>query len=107
MPPERSAPSAASAAAPAPGNIEIWNDLVSPRALVVALVVSVAAIAAACAVATLLGEPLLFWGLGGAAIGFAVNCLLIRPKRDVRVVDDAEAGIDADPAAADATGGGR
>lgn len=107
MPSERSAPSAASAAAPAPGNIEIWNDLVSPRDLVVALVVSVAAIAAACAVATLLGEPLLFWGLGGAAAGFAVNCLLIRPKRDVRVVDDAEAGIDADPAAADAAGGGR
>ena len=75
------------------GCIEVWNDLVSPRDLLIALTVSVLAVAAACTVATILGQPLLFWGLGGSAIGFVIDCLIVAPKRDVSVVDDADAGI--------------
>lgn len=76
----------------------MWNDLVSPRDLLVCLAVSVAAVVISCAIATVLGQPLLFWGLGGSAAGFAVNCLVVHPKRDVRIVDDAEAGIGTTPA---------
>lgn len=72
----------------------------SLRDLVVALAVSVVAVIVSCVIASWLKQPLLFWGLGGSAAGFAVNCLLIAPKRDVRIVSDAEAGIGA--AAADA-----
>lgn len=75
------------------GNIEVWNDLVSIRDLLIALAVSIAAVIISCVIATLLHQPLLFWGLGGSAAGFAVNCLIIRPKRDVRIVDDALAGV--------------
>ncbi|WP_245725668.1 hypothetical protein [Propionibacterium cyclohexanicum] len=67
--------------------------------LLISLAVSVAAVVLACLIATLLRQPLLFWGLGGSAVGFAVNCLIVPPKRDVRIVDDAEAGIDASAAA--------
>lgn len=68
--------------------VEVWGDRVSLRDLVIAL--------AACAVPTIgavllghvIGGQLLFWGLGGAAVGFALACLLVTPKRDVRIVDD-------------------
>lgn len=89
------------------GNIDVWNDLVSVRDLVVALAVSVVAVTISCVIASWLKQPLLFWGLGGSAAGFAVNCLLISPKRDVRIVNDAEAGIGASAADAPDTGRAR
>ena len=71
-------------------NIEVWNDLVSPRDLVICLLISVACAAAAVLVSASVGGEALFWGLGASAAGFIVNCLLVTPKREVVIVDDAD-----------------
>ena len=70
-------------------NIEIWEDVVNIKDLVKALVI--------CSVTTLGGyfiapnEPPkpLFFGLGGAIIGFVVCSVLIKPKR-IFVKEDKE-----------------
>jgi hypothetical protein len=62
-------------------NIEVWEDLVRIRDLVIALIL--------CSVTTLGGyflapkEPPkpLFFGLSGAILGFVICALLIKPKR--------------------------
>jgi hypothetical protein len=68
--------------------VEIWGDRVSLRDLVVAL----AAVAAATVAAVLAGRALdgseFFWGLGGSVVGFGAAVALVRPKRDVQIVDD-------------------
>lgn len=89
-------------------NIEVWNDLVSPRDLVICLLVSVACAAAAVLVSASLGGQTLFWGLGASVVGFIVNCLLVAPKREVVIVDDADGagGGDAVDGADPAGGGG-
>lgn len=74
-------------------NIEVWNDLVSPRDLVICLLVSVACAAAAVLISPRSGGQTLFWGLGASVAGFIVNCLLVTPKREVVIVDDAD-GVD-------------
>ena len=74
-------------------NIEVWNDLVSPRDLVICLLVSVAWAAAAVLISPRSGGQTLFWGLGASVAGFIVNCLLVAPKREVVIVDGAD-GID-------------
>lgn len=71
-------------------SIEVWNDLVSPRDLVICLLISVACAAAAVLVSARVGGEALFWGLGASAAGFIVNCLLVTPKREVVIVDDAD-----------------
>ncbi len=73
-------------------HIEVWNDLVSLRDLVTCLAVAAAGVVAAVVAARYLGGQLLFWGLGASVLCFLVNCRLIAPKREVRVVDDEEAG---------------
>lgn len=89
-------------------NIEVWNDLVSPRDLVICLLVSVACAAAAVLVSARLGGQTLFWGLGASVAGFIVNCLLVAPKREVVIVDDADGagGGDAVDGTDPAGGGG-
>ena len=74
-------------------NIEVWNDLVSPKDLVVCLLISVVCAVAAVPIASRIGGQTLFWGLGASVAGFIVNCLLVTPKREVVIVDDAD-GID-------------
>ena len=70
-------------------NIEVWNDLVSPRDLVICLLISVACAAAAVLVSARVGGEALFWGLGASVVGFIVNCFLVAPKREVDIVDEA------------------
>ena len=69
-------------------NIEVWNDLVSPKDLIVCLVVSAICAVAAVLVASSTGGKTLYWGLGASVIGFAVNCFLVTPKREVVIVDE-------------------
>ncbi|MCH4250276.1 MAG: hypothetical protein LKF88_05345 [Microbacteriaceae bacterium] len=59
----------------------MWNDRVSPRDLLLALIISAGLILVSSVIATALAQSLLFWGLGAAACGFALNCWIIRPKR--------------------------
>lgn len=64
-------------------NIEIWADLIYIKDLILAIVI--------CAVLTLGAYFLapnkppmpLFFGLGGAFIGFIIACILIKPKREL------------------------
>ena len=65
-------------------NIEVWNDLVSPKDLLVCLAV------AAVLIASNTGGQTLYWGLGASVVGFVLNCFLVAPKRDVGIVDEME-----------------
>ncbi|MGK2349289.1 hypothetical protein [Actinomyces sp. W5033] len=89
-----------SADLPQAPHIEVWNDLVSARDLVLSLALCSACACGALAVATVTGGQLLFWGLGGCVLGFTLSCLMVRPKREVSVVETED---DAAPAEAAAT----
>ncbi|MCR2053155.1 hypothetical protein NSA19_09945 [Actinomyces bowdenii] len=69
-------------------NIEVWNDLVSPRDLIICLAVSAACAVAAVLLSSKVGGNPLFWGLGASVVGFAINCLLVTPKREVVIADE-------------------
>lgn len=69
-------------------NIEVWNDLVSPKDLIACLVVSAICTVAAVLIASNTGGQTLYWGLGASVIGFVVNCFLVTPKREVAIVDE-------------------
>jgi len=71
-------------------NIEVWNDLVSPKELIACLVVSAICTVAAVLIASNTGGQTLYWGLGASVVGFVVNCFLVTPKRDVGIVDEME-----------------
>ena len=71
-------------------NIEVWNDLVSPKDLVISLLVAVVCAVAAVLLSLAVGGQTLFWGLGASVVGFTVNCFLVTPKRDVGIVDEME-----------------
>ena len=75
-------------------NIEVWNDLVSIKDLLICLQISAAYAACAALLAIVVGGQPLFWGLGASVIGFTVNCFFVTPKRDVTIIDDvSHAGI--------------
>ena len=69
-------------------NIEVWNDLVSPKDLIACLAVSAVCAVAAVLIASNTGGHTLYWGLGASVVGFVVNCFLVNPKRDVGIVDE-------------------
>ena len=73
-------------------NIEVWNDLVSPRDLIICLVISVICVIAAVLFSVYLGGKPLFWGLGASTIGFIACCFLVTPKREVTIVDELNVG---------------
>ena len=56
----------------------------------ICLLISVACAAAAVLISPWSGGQTLFWGLGASVAGFIVNCLLVTPKREVVIVDDAD-----------------
>ena len=70
-------------------NIEVWNDLVSPKDLVISLLVAVVCAVAAVLLSLAVGGQTLFWGLGASVVGFTVNCFHVTPKREVSIVDGA------------------
>lgn len=69
-------------------NIEVWNDLVSPKDLLVCLAVSAVCAVAAVLIASNTGGQTLYWGLGASVVGFVLNCFLVTPKREVAIVDE-------------------
>ena len=73
-------------------NIEVWNDLVSPRDLIVCLLISVICVVAAVLLSASFGGKPLFWGLGASTIGFIACCFLVTPKREVTIVDELNVG---------------
>ena len=77
-------------------NIEVWNDLVSPKDLVICLLVAVACAVAAVMISSRIGGQTLFCGLVALVVGFIVNCFLVTPKREVDIVDEASKKDDAE-----------
>ena len=88
-------------------NIEVWNDLVSVKDLLICLQISAAYAACAALLAIVVGGQPLFWGLGASVIGFTVNCFFVTPKRDVTIIDDvsdADSAVIADDSDDDSSG---
>jgi len=73
-------------------NIEVWNDLVSPRDLLICLLISVMCVVAAVLLSSSFDGKPLFWGLGASTIGFIACCVLVSPKREVTIVDELSVG---------------
>ena len=69
-------------------NIEVWNDLVSPKDLMACLAVSAVCAVAAVLIAANTGGQTLYWGLEASVVGFVLNCFLVTPKRDVEIIDE-------------------
>lgn len=67
--------------------IEVWGDSISLRDLLISLVITAIPIVIACVIALAKGDDILFWGMGGAVIGFIAAVLIVRPKRDVYIED--------------------
>ena len=88
-------------------NIEVWNDLVSIKDLLICLQISAAYAACAALLSIVVGGQPLFWGLGASVIGFTVNCFFVSPKRDVTIIDDvsdADSAVIADDSDDDSSG---
>ncbi len=64
--------------------IEIWGDLVSQKDLLLSLSVSSLCTLGAYFFAPKNTTSQLFFGLGGAVVGFIIITLLITPKRHVK-----------------------
>ncbi len=62
--------------------VEIWGDIVEIRSLVLAIFISSTSTMAAYFLAGQANRTRqLFFGLGGALLGFLLSTLLIKPKR--------------------------
>ena len=88
-------------------NIEVWNDLVPIKDLLICLQISAAYAACAAVLSIVVGGQPLFWGLGASVIGFTVNCFFVSPKRDVTIIDDvsdADSAVIADDSDDDSSG---
>lgn len=68
-------------------NIEVWEDLVSIKDLVMSLVISSITALGGYFIAPNEPPKPLFFGLFGALIGFVICTLLIKPKRDLREIN--------------------
>lgn len=65
-------------------NIEIWADLVRIKDLIIAIIICVTLTLGAYFLAPDKPPMPLFFGLGGAFIGFIIACIVIKPKRELR-----------------------
>lgn len=71
-------------------NIEVWEDIVSPKDLLISIAI--------CTITTLGGYLIapndpskeLMFGLIGVVIGFLICSLIIKPKRTISYIDDEE-----------------
>ena len=71
-------------------NIEVWEDLVSIKDLVLALVICSVTTLGAYFIAPNEPPKPLYFGLIGALIGFVASSIIIKPKRKFVVVEDEE-----------------
>ncbi|MFD2044247.1 hypothetical protein ACFSTA_10170 [Ornithinibacillus salinisoli] len=71
-------------------NIEVWEDLVHIKDLMISLIIcSVTTLGAYLIAPNEPPKPLIF-GLIGAVIGFIISSILIKPKRTFRYVKEEE-----------------
>ncbi|PAD23451.1 hypothetical protein CHH62_22100 [Niallia circulans] len=63
-------------------NIEVWEDLINIKDLVIALIICSITTMGAYFIAPNEAPKPLFFGLGGAIIGFIICSYIIKPKRN-------------------------
>ncbi|MCB5239609.1 MULTISPECIES: hypothetical protein [Niallia] len=63
-------------------NIEVWEDLINIKDLVIALVICSITTMGAYFIAPNEAPKPLFFGLSGAIIGFIICSIIIKPKRN-------------------------
>lgn len=71
-------------------NIEVWEDLVNIRSLVLSLLICSTTALGGYFIAPNEPPKPLFYGLIGAFIGFIISSLLIKPKRIIQEVQREE-----------------
>lgn len=64
-------------------NIEVWEDLINIKDLVIALIICSITTMGAYFIAPNEAPKPLFFGLGGAIIGFIICSFIIKPKRNL------------------------
>ncbi|NBJ68030.1 MULTISPECIES: hypothetical protein [Clostridia] len=69
-------------------NIEVWEDLVHIKDLVLAIIISTITTLGAYLIAPNDPPKPLIFGLIGAVVAFVICSLLINPKRSFRYVDE-------------------
>ncbi|MEK5379403.1 hypothetical protein [Niallia sp. FSL W8-0635] len=69
-------------------NIEVWEDLVQIKDLVMALVICSITTMGAYFIAPNEAPKPLFFGLAGALIGFIICSFIIKPKRNFKGTGD-------------------
>ncbi|EIA20563.1 hypothetical protein X560_0971 [Listeria fleischmannii 1991] len=71
-------------------NVEIWADLVHIKDLIIAILICVIFTMGGYFIAPNKAPMPLFFGLGGAIIGFIISSIIIKPKRILKEIDETE-----------------
>ncbi|WP_375841882.1 hypothetical protein [Cytobacillus sp. Hz8] len=71
-------------------NIEVWEDLVSIRDLVLSLLINTITTLGCYFLAPNEPPKPLFFGLSGAIIGFIITSFIINPKRKLQEIESEE-----------------
>ena len=66
--------------------VEIWGDIVELKSLIMSIVISSITTMGAYFIAPKGNQTMeLFFGLGGAVLGFIISTIFIEPKRDINI----------------------
>lgn len=66
--------------------VEVWGDVVSIKALLISIIISVVCTMTGYFLALQGDRTLsLFFGLAGALLGFIISTILIKPKRNLKI----------------------
>lgn len=68
--------------------VEVWEDVVSIKDLILSLVISGITTLGAYLLAPNESSLPLFFGLGGAILGFIISSILIKPKRNIVINEE-------------------
>lgn len=73
-----------------PANVEIWADLVNIKDLILSIVICLFFTLGSYFIAPNKPPMPLFFGLGGAVLGFIITSFIIKPKRIIKEESEVE-----------------